>query len=253
MARGVGRAVMATAAFAVVHSVLASAPVKRLAARVLGVRRRNALYRPFYIGQSLVASGFLFFYIARLPTRTVYRIEGGAARLLRIGQAAGVLWAAWAAWEVGLSGMSGLRSLSAWRARGPVPPEPEAQGPVLAADGEMRVAGPFRITRHPLNLAPVPVFWLAPHLTTRRLAFNLAATAYLVLGSLHEESRLYSAYGAAYARYMESGVPFYWPALLHVADRVRLKRPRRERAGAGPLSPGSRRRPVGRAAGSSSG
>lgn len=48
-------------------------------------------------------------------------------------------------------------------------------------------------------------------MTTQRLAFNLAATLYLVLGSLHEEQRLRTEYGQAYADYQESGVPFYWP------------------------------------------
>jgi methanethiol S-methyltransferase len=34
----------------------------------------------------------------------------------------------------------------------------------------------FRV-RHPLNFHAVPLFWLTPHLTTRRFAFNVAATA----------------------------------------------------------------------------
>lgn len=71
------------------------------------------------------------------------------------------------------------------------------------------MAGPFRYSRHPLNVAPLPVFWLQPLMTTRLLGFNVVATMYLVLGSLHEERRLGRAYGARYRRYLEGGTPFY--------------------------------------------
>jgi methanethiol S-methyltransferase len=113
----------------------------------------------------------------------------------------------------------GLRSLLAW-ARGemPVPPEPEAQGPAPVREplpgrlpSDLRIRGPFKLTRHPLNLSPVPVFWLTPTMTVKRLAFNVAATLYMVLGSMHEETRLLAAYGKTYRRYQYSRVPFFWP------------------------------------------
>jgi hypothetical protein len=93
-----------------------------------------------------------------------------------------------------------------------VPPEPEAQGPALDEEGRRHAAGPFAWSRHPLNFAPLPVFWLHPRMTTSLLAFNIAATAYLVVGSWHEEARLREAYGEAYSAYQRSGVPFYLPS-----------------------------------------
>ena len=71
--------------------------------------------------------------------------------------------------------------------------------------------GPFRYTRHPLNLAPLPVLWLNPVMTANLAVFNLAATVYFVAGSWHEEQRLRAAYGDAYEEYRRSGVPFYLP------------------------------------------
>ena len=68
-----------------------------------------------------------------------------------------------------------------------------------------------------MNFAPVPIFWLWPRMTTGLLAFNTAATVYLVIGSLHEEARLQEAFGNDYAAYQESGVPFYLPAPQHSA------------------------------------
>jgi hypothetical protein len=93
---------------------------------------------------------------------------------------------------------------------GDIEPEPAAQGPALAGD-QMRVRGPFRLTRHPLNVAPLPIMWFFPRMTTNLLAFNLVSTVYLVLGSVLEENRLLARYGQAYAEYRASGVPFYVP------------------------------------------
>ena len=99
------------------------------------------------------------------------------------------------------------------RQRGlPVPSAPAAQGPEEdIATGRLRTAGPFAWSRHPLNFSAVALFWLTPKLSTGRLAFNVVATLYLVLGSLHEESRLSHAYGRVYKIYVRSGVPFFVP------------------------------------------
>lgn len=209
--KGAARIAAATGAFAVVHSLLASRRAKRAAERLVGEKGRNALYRPFYLAQSFVTFGALVVYVWRQPSDTLYRIRGPAALLMRAGQAAGLGYAVYAARQVGIADMLGLRGLTGWIGGTHVPPEPEAQGPAPDEDGEMRASGPFRLHRHPLNFAPLPVLWLFPHMTTRLAALNLASTAYLVLGSVHEEVRLRAAYGDSYARYQASGVPFFIP------------------------------------------
>lgn len=210
MLRAALKVAVATGLYAAVHSALASSAAKRAAARWLGDDRRNALYRPFYITQSLATFGALAAYIARLPGSTLYDIRGPARLALRTGQASGVAWAAWAAWEVGLGGITGARGLVAWARGREVPPEPAAQGPALA-DGGVQATGPFAFSRHPLNLAPLPIFLLQPRMTTRWAAFTAVSALYLVLGSIHEEKRLRQAYGAAYDRYRAAGPPFYLP------------------------------------------
>ena len=203
----------ATAAFALVHSVLASRRAKGAARRAVGDRARNGWYRVFFNGQAVATAGALLLYSRRLPDATLYEIHGPLRLLLRTGQLAGLAFGAMAAREVGVARMAGTTSLARWgRGADVVPREPEAQGPGPDWSGRrLVVGGPFRYTRHPLNLAPLPVLWLNPVMTANLLAFNVAATLYFVVGSWHEEQRLLAAYGDAYEEYRRSGVPFYLP------------------------------------------
>jgi len=202
----------ATAVFGLVHSALASRAAKCAAARTFGERNRNGLYRVIYIGQSVVTFGLLAAYIRRQPNRELYRIEGLPVSLIHAVQAGALVYATAAAGQVGLLRITGIESFLAWLGDGPVPAEPEAQGPALDEKGQRRAAGPFAWSRHPLNFAPMPILWLWPRMTTNLLAFNTAATAYLVVGSLHEEARLREAFGEDYDAYLKSGIPFYIPA-----------------------------------------
>ncbi|MEX2582331.1 MAG: hypothetical protein WD766_03610 [Gemmatimonadota bacterium] len=207
--RGALKALAATAVFGIGHSLLASRSAKRAAGRVLGAERRDALYRPCYLAQSVVTFGALVWYLKRQPRHTLYRVPRPWATLMRIGQAGGLVYAARAAHHVGIGRLLGVSGLAAWLTGRDMPPPAEAQGPACVG-GAMKATGPFRWHRHPLNFAPLPVLWLFPHMTSRLAAMNLASTAYLVLGSRLEETRLRSAYGVIYERYRTS-VPFYAP------------------------------------------
>ena len=161
----------------------------------------------------MLTLGGLLLYLRRLPDQTLYTLHSPLSALFRLGQASGWVLAFLAAGQVGYGRITGLASLLAWlRGERRVPPEPEAQGPAL---GRFKPREPsntaFKLSRHPLNLAPLPIFWFTPQMTVKRLAFNLASTIYLLLGSIHEEKRLESAYGRSYRKYQRSGVPFYLP------------------------------------------
>jgi hypothetical protein len=216
---------LATTAFGIIHSALTSHAVKEQVARLAGQRQRNGLYRLFFVIQSLVTLAGLITYVRRLPDRILYRIPGRFAWLMVLGQATGPVYALFAARQVGIPRLLGIATFTAWLGRAAERPEPEAQGPVIGVDGRMRATGPFAWSRHPLNLAPLPILWLSPAMTIKLLAFNLVATLYFIVGSRHEEARLRATYGSAYTDYLKSGVPFYLP-------RVRLEL-RKESASAG--------------------
>lgn len=208
--RGFLNTCLATALYGVVHSFLASNTAKRAVEQTLGARKRNGLYRPFYLLQSVITIVPVIRYIRRQPSLTVFEFRGTASVPFRLMQAIALGWAVTSAYEVGFGGILGIKPLFCLFLGDEVPIEPEAQGPRL--DGsEMRVRGPFKLSRHPLNLAPLGVLCFNPRMTTNLLAFDLVSAAYLMLGSLHEESRLRGRYGDAYRAYQSSGVNFYWP------------------------------------------
>jgi methanethiol S-methyltransferase len=206
----------ATTVFAAVHSWLASTQAKAWVERRFGRRNRNGLYRVFYIAQSVATLAALGAFLWPLPDRVLYQARGATRRLMRAVQAAAFVYAGIAAYDVGLLRISGAASAWAWlRGDSAVMPEPEAQGPPLGPEGSMRVRGPFRFSRHPLNFAPLPIMWGWPRMTAKLLLFNLISTLYLVVGSAHEERRLRAGYGEPYAAYQASGIPFYVPGPGH--------------------------------------
>jgi hypothetical protein len=206
---------VATALYGAFHSALATLVAKRKASAVFGERARNGWYRVFYIAQSLATFALFAAYSWRQPHRRLYRVRGPLALLMHLGQAGALVYATWAARQVGIRRITGLGRVADWWRGEAVEPEPEAQGPALDGEGGSNPIGPFAFSRHPLNFVPVVIFWCWPRMNTNLLAFNLVATLYLVLGSLHEEARLREVYGARYDTYLKRGVSFYLPVPSH--------------------------------------
>ncbi|WP_435016635.1 methyltransferase family protein [Tundrisphaera sp. TA3] len=218
MWRGFAKTAAATALWSVVHSALATPRAKRKAAEWLGPRAEAGLYRGFYNAQSCATLALLIVYIRGLPNRELYRARGPLALLLRSGQAAGLLGMAWTAAHIGPGRLTGLDGLAAMAHGGPVPPPAEGHGPTPEFGGALPATGPFRHTRHPMNVAMPLVMWLNPRMTTNYLAFNLVGHAYLLLGSAIEEARMRATFGDRYDAYRAKGVPFYVPSATAVPD-----------------------------------
>lgn len=187
--------------YGAIHSLLASATVKRGFARLLGERTRNGLYRPLYIGQSVLTTLVAAAAFQRLRDRDLYQVQTPWAWALNLVQLAGVGLLLRALSVTGFDRILGLPQLVAyWRGQEP-PPEPAAQGPPLQALQRPEKLGPFNWVRHPENVGVMLALWAFPRMTVNRLALALWTSLYGVVGSWHEDTRLQRAYGAAFDRY----------------------------------------------------
>lgn len=205
-----GRVVWICTLWAAVHSLLAARKTKDLTRRVAGARYRDGLYRVLYNAQALVTLAVAARAFSRLPDRDLYAARPPLSWLFRAGQVAslGVLLSGVRA--VGILDFAGLVRLWGFLAGRDPGPEPEAQGPPIKADGEMSTHGAFGFTRHPGNLGALGFFLFLPRMTVNRATLAALVFLYVVLGSVHEETRLRAAYGAAFDRYRRS-VPFMVP------------------------------------------
>ena len=205
-----GRVVLMSVLWALVHSLLASKQAKDLARRVAGSHYRDGLYRVAYNAKAVVLLALAAWWFFRLPDRELYSAKPPLSWLLRAGQAASLGILLSGVRVIGILDFAGITSLWKLLTGKDVSPEPEAQGPPMGTGGEVVKAGAFRLTRHPGNLGALGFFLFMPRMTVNRAALTALSALYTVLGSLHEEHRLRTSYGAAYERYRRA-VPFFIP------------------------------------------
>ncbi len=205
-----GRVVWICALWALIHSVLASKQAKDLTSRIAGPRYRDGLYRSTFNAQSVVLLLWAARRFARLPDRELYHVRPPWSWLFRASQAAslGVLLSG--VRVMGILNFAGLTSLQDLLTGREIRPAPEAQGPPVGSDDGVVRAGAFRFVRHPGNLGALGFFLFLPRMTANRAVLLVLVALYVVLGSMHEEYRLQSAYGATYERYRRV-VPFLVP------------------------------------------
>ena len=196
--------------WALIHSILASKQLKDLAHRISGPHYRDGLYRFAFNAQSVLSLLWAARQFSRLPDREFYQVRPPWSWLFRASQVAslGVLLSG--VRVMGILNFAGITSLRDLLMGSDVHPAPEAQGPPIGSDDEMVRAGAFRFSRHPGNLGALGFFLFLPRMTANRAVLVVLVVLYVVLGSMHEEYRLRTVYGAAYERYRRV-VPFLVP------------------------------------------
>ncbi len=163
------------------HSILASQRPRLLARRLFGEAGR----RWYRLAYNLAAGLTLLVVLALtrlLPDAVIYRIPMPLVLVTMAAQGVAILSMVYVVHETGIMTFVGLIS-------------EEAQPP------QLNTRGLYHWMRHPLYTASLIVLWLLPTMSWNLLAFNLGATAYILIGIRFEERKLLKEYGKKYADY----------------------------------------------------
>jgi protein-S-isoprenylcysteine O-methyltransferase Ste14 len=170
--------------WAVVHSLLASLRVKEWARRAMGAGV-DRWYRLAYVIFATATTLPMVAMGALLPDRTLYVVPTPWRWLMIGGQVAALAGAAGAVLQTGPSYFLGLSQLLSRR----------------STDDALQVQGFYCYVRHPLYLFAILFAWLTPAMTVNLATLYGLITLYFVVGSVHEEGRLVTEFGAAYRAY----------------------------------------------------
>lgn len=176
---------VATAAYAGLHSLLASLWAKAGARRLAG----PAAGRFYRLGYNIVGAITLLPVLAIValePGPVLYIVPSPLSWLFLAGQAAAVIVVLAGLYQTDVWHFLGLRQLV----------EPTDQRPA-----QLVTRGLYRYVRHPLYSAGLAFLWLTPLMTTTMLALVAGLSLYFYVGSLHEERRLRVEFGQAYVDY----------------------------------------------------
>jgi protein-S-isoprenylcysteine O-methyltransferase Ste14 len=164
--------------------------------------RLAAFIPPRYHGAIYsIASGAVLILVVVLWQRSeiqLLRLQGLPLWIARGCSLLAVLIFAWGVRALGSCDAFGLRPIKV-KMRG----SPDQPSPFV-------VRGPYRWVRHPLYFCVVVLIWASPDLTADRLLLNVLWTAWIVVGTILEESDLLADFGAVYRDYQQR-VPMLIP------------------------------------------
>jgi protein-S-isoprenylcysteine O-methyltransferase Ste14 len=182
-------------AYCVLHSLLASLPIKAGARRVFG-DAADRWYRLAYNTLAIITLLPLLPLLALLPDQVLYVVPAPWRWLMFGGQALAVLGMLEAVRQTDTAHFLGLRQL-----RGAEP-----------AESELVESGLYAHVRHPIYTAGLLFIWLSPAMSANLLTVYIFWSLYMVLGTFHEEQRLVREFGATYESYRQR-VPRLIPRL----------------------------------------
>lgn len=188
-----------------VHSLLAALEVKEFFYRRFGetARRWYRLAYNLFAGVSFLPVLALF---VSLPDKPLYLVPLPWAALMVLGQMAAAVAILVSLWQTDVWDFLGVRAFL-------LGGDAQVAGTRAAMAGStLRTDGLYRYVRHPLYTAGLLILWLSPWMSQKLLVFNLALTAYILVGALLEERKLIHEFGDAYRRYAEQ-TPMFLPRL----------------------------------------
>ena len=172
-------------AFGVQHSVMARKPFKAALTKVVP----EAAERSVFVFATAIV--LMWLYMAWQPmTGSVWQLEGAGALLMTLLFLVGATLVLWSTFMINHFELFGLAQ--AWRYfKGKDEPEATFREPAM-----------YKVSRHPLYLGIITVFWATPTMTTGHLFFASIWTAYVFIGIGYEERDLIDTFGDKYKDYM---------------------------------------------------
>ncbi len=180
-------------AFFLQHSGMVRKAFRDRMAVLIPLRYHGAIYS--------IASGVVLIIVVVLWQRSeiqLLRLEGLPLWIARGCSLLAILIFAWGVHALGSFDAFGLRPIKA-HIRG------QSDQPFLFA-----IRGPYRWVRHPLYFGVLVLIWASPDLTADRLLFNVLWTAWIVVGTILEETDLLADFGDVYLDYQRK-VPMLIP------------------------------------------
>jgi protein-S-isoprenylcysteine O-methyltransferase Ste14 len=178
----------------------------------------KAMMRRFFPGELersayVMFSGFCLFLIAILWTPSeppIYDLREGPWRWpLHLLAFSGLPFAFGALQAIDALDLIGIRSLLNLARNKPAQPEP------------FKLNWAYKLVRHPIYFALLPLFWVSPVMTHDHLFFAELMTAYLLIGIQFEEAGLVREFGDTYRAYQQQ-VPMLVPIPLRAwLSRIR--------------------------------
>jgi len=178
---------LATLAFAIIHSVLATQSVKQ---RCYKLNISPQRYRLLYVAVAILLTGIWLGFIYTLPDRPFYHLEGSAkiTAIFLQGIALLILWLSLR--PIDVAAFLGLR------------PFPNGVEPFIER-------GIYRHIRHPMYSGLILLQAAAPIQTCNSLSILGCVTVYFVIGARFEERRLLAGHPdyADYRRRVSAFIP----------------------------------------------
>jgi len=173
--------------WALVHSLLASLPLKNWTRRVFGagVDRWYRLAFNAFAGITILP---IFPMLATLPDRTLYVVPATWRWLMMGGKVLALAGLVGSFLQTGPLHFLGLSQLFASK-------------PAQTSPLEGR--GFYCYVRHPIYSFSLLLLWLTPAMTVNLLTVYILITLYFYVGSFHEERRLLAEFGDAYRDYQQ--------------------------------------------------
>ncbi|MBP1908485.1 methyltransferase family protein [Methanolobus bombayensis] len=173
--------------FALIHSLLASLPVKKFIRRSLG-SKADSLYMPVYNLIAVITLIPLGYVLYNNPGPFIYIVPSPWRWFMVAGQVIALI--------VGPRALRDAPHRFRLRAQLSAANTPEA--------GHLDIHGIYRWIRDPFLLSGLVIMWLTPFMTTNLLIIYILTTIYLVMGSIHWESRLIAQFGDEYRDYQKN-------------------------------------------------